>query len=173
MYAVIIYDDFDCAAKANAMFERAAYRADEVLPWTVRPWRLDMLTAPLTADAALTDAAAAHVVLLSLRHPSSLSAWVLDWLEQWAAYRHVQDAALAVWDGGDGDTLSATATPELSQFAERHGLSLIFGGVRPAEDDTAGLALTLGEREVLMTPTLRSILEGAPSQPTSDWGINE
>jgi hypothetical protein len=87
MNAVIIYDDFDCAAKANAVFERAAHCADDALPWTVKPWRLDLLNSPLTAEAALEDAADAHLVLLSLRHPSSLPAAVLDWLEQWAARR--------------------------------------------------------------------------------------
>ncbi len=43
MNAVIIYDDFACAAKAKVMLERAAHRVDAASLWTVKPWRLDML----------------------------------------------------------------------------------------------------------------------------------
>ncbi len=35
MNAVILYDAAACAAKAIAMLERSAHRADEVLSWTV------------------------------------------------------------------------------------------------------------------------------------------
>jgi hypothetical protein len=173
MNAVIIYEDFDCAAKANAMFCSAAHRADEALPWSVKPWRLDLLNRPLTADAALTDAAEAHLVLFSLRRPSSFPAWVLEWLEQWAERRQVQDAALAVWDGGNGDTLSATAAHALTQFADRHGVSFIFGDAGPVEDDLPVLVCDLGEGAPEMTPTLKSIREYAPLVPASDWGIQD
>jgi len=173
MNAVIIYEDFDCAAKANAMFRSAAHRADQALPWTVKPWRLDLLNRPLTADAAMTDAADAHLVLFSLRRPSSFPAWVLKWLEQWAERRQVQDAALAVWDGGNGDTLSANATHALSQFADRHGLSFIFGDAGPVEDDLPVLVCDLDARATEITPTLRSLLERAPLVPASDWGIQD
>ena len=128
MNAVIIYDDLACAAKAKVMLEGAAHRADATLLWIVKPWRLDMLMRPNTADAALTDAADAHLIVLVLHQPWLLSEWLQDWLAQWAARRQVQDAALALWDGGSGDALSATAAPDLSQFAGRHGLSFIFGG---------------------------------------------
>jgi uncharacterized phage-like protein YoqJ len=43
MNAVIIYDEFDYATKANAMLERAAHRTDETTHWSVKPWRVDML----------------------------------------------------------------------------------------------------------------------------------
>ena len=35
MNAVIIYDEFDYATKANAMLERAAHRTDETTHWGV------------------------------------------------------------------------------------------------------------------------------------------
>ena len=42
MNAVIIYDKFDFAAKANAMLERAAQRTGETVHWKVKPWRADI-----------------------------------------------------------------------------------------------------------------------------------
>ena len=151
MNAVIIYDDFACAAKAKVMLERAAHRADVASLWTVRPWRLDMLMPSLSADAALTDAAEAHLVVLVLRHSLSLPAWVPDWLDRWAKRREVLDAALAVWDGGNGDTLSAYVAPELSRLAGRHGLTFIFRDAGPDEDESATSAAIPQEREVIAT----------------------
>jgi hypothetical protein len=173
MNAVIIYDDLDIAAKAQAALERAAHRADEALLWTVELLRLDMLILPPTAEAALREAAEAHLVVLGVRQAQLLPDWLLDWLEQWATRRQIQDAALALFDGGKGDTLSAPPAPELSQFAERHGLSFIFGDVGPTEDESAVFARRLREREVSVTSTLRHIMD----EPTHDyyrgWGINE
>jgi len=138
MNVVILYDDYVGAAKVKSLFEQAAHRADDALRWIVKPWRLDMLARPLTADAALTDAADAHLLVLGLRQPLAVPGWLPAWLEQWAVYRQVQGAALAVWDEGHGGTLSAAAAPVLSQFAQRHGLSFISGDAAPAEDEDAG-----------------------------------
>jgi hypothetical protein len=151
MNAVIIYDDFGCAAKAKVMLERAAHRADAALLWTVKPWRLDMLMPSLKADAALTDATNAHLIVLVLRHPLSFPAWVSDWLDLWAKRREVLDAALAVWDDGNGDTLSASAAPELSRLARRHGLTFLFRDAAPDEDESATSAASPHEHEVFAT----------------------
>ena len=124
--AVIIYERFDFAAKAKAMLERAAHETGETTHWSVNPWRVDMLKLPPAAEAARAEAAEAHLIVLAVRQVQSLFPWLADWLERWATCRQVQEAALAVWDGGNTDTLSARATPELLQFAGRHGLSLIF-----------------------------------------------
>jgi hypothetical protein len=127
MNAVIIYNDVARAAKAKAMFERAAHSADFSMHWTVKPWRLDLLKVPGTAEEALADAADAHLMVLALRHPQLFPAWLQDWLKQWATRRQVQDAALAAWGGGNSDRLSAKVTPDLSKFAKHHGLSFISG----------------------------------------------
>lgn len=142
MKAVILYSDFDCAVKAKVMLECAAHRADAALRWTVKPWRLDLL--PLTAEAALADAADAHLMLVVLRHPLFFPGWLLDWLEQWAAGRQVQDAALALLEAGNGGAILATAAPELSHFVERHGLNFIFGSAEPT-----GLESAAGRRHAL------------------------
>ena len=122
---MIIYDDFTLAAKANAMLKRVATRANETLPWSVMPWRLDILKLAPAAGAALAEAVTAHLILLALRQAQSFAAWLLDWLERWAGCRQVLEAALIVWDGGNADVLSARPIPELLEFTGRHGLSLI------------------------------------------------
>lgn len=173
MNAVIIYDKFDFAAQANAMLERAAHRAGETAHWSVKPWRVDILKLPPAAEAALAEAAEAHLIVLALRQVQSFLPWLVDWLERWAACRQIQQAALAVWEGGSADTLSARAAPGLLQFAGRHGLSLIFDDNALVEDKSSMVASDPHKREVSSAPTLHQILEQPERDYYQHWGINE
>lgn len=137
MNAVIVYDDNTIAAKAKAMLDRAAWRADEALCWNVKPWKFEMLLWSPTAAAVLDDARTAQLLVLAIRDPAAPPSWLLDWLEQWALQRHVPEAALAVFDGRHGDSLSAPPTRAWSQFAERHGLCFIVDDVLPEGDEAA------------------------------------
>jgi len=67
MNAVIVYDDVAFASKAQAMLGQAAHRADAGLPWSLKPWRLELLILPPTAARALQDAAEAHLLVLAVR----------------------------------------------------------------------------------------------------------
>jgi hydrogenase maturation factor HypF (carbamoyltransferase family) len=177
MHAVIIYDEFDYATKAKAMLERAAHRTDKTTHcWSVRLWRVDVLKLPPAAEAALAEAVEAHLIMLAVRQVQSLLPWLMDWLERWATRRQIQEAALAVCGGGSADTRLARATPELSQFAGHHGLSLIFDGNALVEDKSSMVASNLQKPEDSLTPTRQHILE----QPVRDdyehwehWGLND
>ncbi len=133
------------------MLERAAHRVNEFLPWTFKPWQMEKLARPLIAEAALADTADAHMVVVSLCHDRALPGWVMDWLEQWAARRRVQDAAVAAWDGRNGDILQADAAPELSVFALRHGLSFLSSDADVMEPDFALLSSNMREGDALLT----------------------
>jgi hypothetical protein len=172
MKAMIIYDDFALAAKADAVLTSAAYRSGEAAQWNVKPWGVDMLHLSPAAAEALTDGADAHLIVFALRQRESLSVWLFDWLEQWAAHRQVQEAALAVWDGehSGGGTMAAV---ELSQFAQRHGLTFIFDEDRSVEAESAVFASGRHEREVALTPVMVNILEQPEHSGYRHWGINE
>jgi hypothetical protein len=156
---VIIYDTFALAAKAKAMLDRAAHRTGDIMRWSVTPWRADRLKVPREADAALAEAAEAQLIVLAVRQVQSLFSWLADWLERWARCRRVREAGLAVWDGENADIRSARATPELSQFARRHGLSLISDTTALLEGTSPMFASDLHKREVSLTPTHQHILE--------------
>ena len=152
MNAVIIYDEFDYATKAKATLERAAHRTDEITHWSVRLWRVDVLKLPLADEVALAEAVEAHLIMLAVCQVQSLLPWLMDWLERWATCRQLQEAALAVWGGESADTRLARATPELSQFAGHHGLSLIFDDNALVEDKSSMYASNLQKREVVFAP---------------------
>jgi hypothetical protein len=172
MRAVIIFDNFDFAAKANAMLAGVAYSADEGAQWDVRPWHAGKLEQSGPAVEALIEAASAHLILLAFRQQKPLPSTMLNWLETWAASRLVPDAALAVWDGGDVGALSRPVASELCQFAERHGLSFIFDSGDSVGRDATTFVIDLHEREVAVTPTLLSIRD-VVERGYSHWGINE
>ena len=173
MNAVLVYEDSIVAGTAKAMLEHAAQAMGEPAHWSIKPWCLDMLQLPPVAEAALAEAAEAHLIVLAMRQAQSVLPWLVDWLEQWARCRQVREAALAVWDVGNGETGSARATPELSRFAGRHGLSLLFDDNAPVEHESSMFGSDLHEREVSMTPTLEHILEQPVRRDYQHWGINE
>ena len=161
---VIIYDKFDFAANANAMLKGTAHRTDATMHWSVKPWRVDMLELAPAAEAALVEAADAHLIVLAMREVRSLLPWLMGWLERWATRRQIQEAALAVWDGGCAGTRLARATPELSQFAGHHGLSLIFDDSALIKDKSSMVASDQ------MPP---HILEPPGRDQFQNWGVND
>jgi len=139
--ALIIYTDFLSAAKANATLECSAKNADFSVRWNIRPWRVDLLKFPSTAEEALTEALDAHLIVFAGRHAQWLPTWLHDWLEHWAKCRWIEQAALAVFGVEQVAKLSTLATLNVQDFAKSHGLTVICDDssveedvpVRPAE----------------------------------------
>ena len=173
MNAVILYDEFEIAAKTHAVLTQATRRADAAVPWTIHPLRMDMLMRPPAAADALQAAAAAHLIVIAVCNQAELPSRLLNWLETWARHRDVHDAALAVFQDRNGDVLSTPPTPALAEFAERHGLCFLFGDAEPHEEEGAAMLNDLHEREVAMTSTLAHIMEQAPKHDYGMWGIND
>ena len=154
MNALIIYESFDFATEAKATLERVTRQTDEATRWRVNLWRLDELKLPPAIEAALAEAMTAHLIMFAVNHVESLLQSLFDWLERWARGRQIQEAALAVWDVGHADKRLAQVPPELSQFAQRHGLSLICGRHAPPN-------------EVVKQPVL------ADDHHWRHWGLND
>ncbi len=172
--AAIIYDNFDLATGAKATLERAVQGAGEDnqrTQWSTRVWRANLLALPEFANAALTEAADAHLLVLALREAQSTSFPLMNWLERWAKCRHEPDAALALWDGGS--RLPATEIAELSRFAQQHGLSFILDNNRLVASDLAVLEQDLRIRELSVTATLQQILDQPTYASYRGWGIND
>lgn len=130
MNVVIIYDHLGLAVRANAMLARTAARAGALGEWSVKPWRLDFVSLPLTADTAVAEAAAADLVVLALRDPAVRPPWLDDWLESWAETRGVEGAALALFaDAADDHGAVPGAVQDFSQFTVRHGLDFLVANV--------------------------------------------
>ena len=126
MKALIIYKDLASAAEVNIILQHSAHNVNFVVQWSIRPWRMDMLRFPPSAEAALTDARDAHLIVFAGCCAQSFPFWLEHWLKHWAKCRQIEDAALALFCEGNADTPSMSAILELSQFATRHGLSFIF-----------------------------------------------
>ncbi|MGC9943544.1 MAG: hypothetical protein ABSE48_17085, partial [Verrucomicrobiota bacterium] len=135
MKALIIYDDFAATVKANAALQHSVRYSDVSVQWNITLWRVDMLKCSPAAETALTEAIDTHLIVFVGRCAQSPPSWLEHWLEHWAKCRQIEDAALAVYCEGSSDPLSLPATLELSQFAMRHGLNVLF-------DDEMTIALS-------------------------------
>jgi hypothetical protein len=170
MKALIIYEDFACAEKANVTLQCSAQSADVRVQWNVRPWRVDMLKFPPTAEAALTEAMDAHLIVFVGRGAQSLSLWLQDWLEHWAKCRQIKDAALAVIGAGNAEVISSQS--DLSQFAKRHGLSFIFDD-RGVIQDSLFHTESFQKSEPDVSLFMPLTLDKGTQDSYRGWGINE
>ena len=170
MKALIFYDDLDCALNTKGILRDASHHSGETVQWTIRPWRLNMLQFSPTAEEALKDAADAHLILFAVRHAPSLPAWLMDWLDRWAALRQRPDAALAVIADGSDKASVAQATVELSRFARRYGLTVIRDDTCEIDAKSTVLNPGLTESDSLALPIFRRAPDNAADR---NWGINE
>jgi hypothetical protein len=150
MKAFIIYDNFATTLKANAALRHPTRYSDVSVQWNITLWRMDMLKCPPAAETALTEAIDTHLIVFVGRCAQSLPSWLGHWLEHWAKCRLIEDVALAVYCEGGHDALSSPTSLELSQFALRHGLAVVF-------DD--GLATASSHSEDGL-----SLIEGGPQE---------
>jgi len=81
MKALIVYQDFAFALQANAALQHAVQYSDVWVQWNIRPWRVDLLKFPPSADEALADAADAHLIVFGSRCAQSFPFWLQEWLE--------------------------------------------------------------------------------------------
>jgi hypothetical protein len=170
MNAFVIYADLSSFARANNALQHSAQNTDFAVRWNISPWRVDMLKFPPTAEDALTEAIDAHLIVFAGRSAQSLPFWLQDWLERWAKYRRVEDAALAVIGTGTKEAL--TSQSDLSQFAERYGLSVIFRDRDVIEDSLFQIesSQTLKSNRSLLVP---QTLDKGTQDSYRGWGINE
>lgn len=125
MKAVIIYQNPQTAEEARSALQRAAGFPPTHIQWTIRPWRTDMLKFQNTSEEALVDAMDAHLIVFVDDCALLMPSWLQDWMENWAIRRHVGSAALALMRHGNAGLFVPSVTPQLAQFARRHGLSII------------------------------------------------
>ena len=161
--AVIIYYNCGFATKAYQLLKRATSGTNEPTQWRVKPWRVDVLKLSPANEEAMAEMSGAHLIVLAVFEAQSLLPWLIDWLEWWATRRQIQEAALAVWEGANADARMARATPELSRFVGRHGLSLILNDAM-GDDESSMFGRDPRPREVDLFPRLQNYQR---------WGINE
>jgi len=172
MNAFVIYHDLSSFARVNNSLQHSAQNTGFAVRWKIRPWRVNMLKFPPTAGDALTESIDAHLIVFAGRTGRSFPFWMQDWLEQWAKYRQIKDAALAVIGAGNKEAVSSQF--DLSKFAKRHGLSFIF-------DDRGVIKDSLFHEGSLQKPKhsessiLLQLLDTKPRDEDRfrQWGINE
>jgi len=168
--AAVIYDDFDYAARAAALLDRAAIRTDEALRWDIKPWRLDLLKPSALGDAALAETIDADLIVVALSEIHLLPDTLLEWLEHWAERRQIKNAALmALCPEEAAGPRSPWA--RLKEFAEWHGLPFLGCRNLGEDGDSMDFVHRMWQRKPPVVPEL-PWSTGQPRTPRH-WGINE
>ncbi len=165
--AVILYDETASGFRAKDLCDRLALGLAGDVELRVNVWRTDVLKNPIEATLALSEAAAADLVVLALRSTTLVSTLVRQWLEDWGAAQHVEEAALVVLGGGAGDVLSPLGARQLQDFAASHGLKCFC----QHEQALPGLDAGSGDARPHAVPVVPSL----PEFPGSyfHWGLND
>jgi hypothetical protein len=125
MKAVVICDDFAFAAKANATLQRIGNTAAVNVRWRTTCWPMNALNDSRMAELVLVEALDAHLIVFPAQRAQVLPPWVYNWLGQWAHWRTIEDAALAVIRDESLVELAVQVSPELCSFVREHGLNFI------------------------------------------------
>lgn len=173
MKALIIYDDFASAMRANLALQHLARNADLAVQWNVSPWQIDMLKFSLTAEEALAEALDAHLIAIASRSAKSSTFWFQGWLEHWAKCHQIDGAALALFRVGHPEGLAASAISEFSNIARRHGLSLILDDGRSGKGQHNFIEHSLDRQKLLASKPVMPIVDEQVHHSHSCWGINE
>jgi hypothetical protein len=168
--AAVIYDDFDFAARAAALLERAAIHTDEAMQWDIKPWRLDLLKPSALADAALDETIDVDLIVVAASRTHLLPDELLEWLEHWAVRRRIADAALLVLC--PEETAGPTSLGDrLKEFAEWRGLPFLDCRNLRDDEDPRDFVHRRWQQKQPVIPAAQWPTDQL--RATRHWGINE
>jgi len=136
MKAMVIYDSFVLAAKANSLLQSAAGKSSCELEWDIKPWRANLLNLPGFMDEARAEGNEARLIVIALENLNSLPFWLEQWLEEWAVERKFEEAALAVLSPDPRGNLAFF--PQAYRLASRQGLTFIYQPQQAGEAGCSG-----------------------------------
>lgn len=164
MKAVVIYDDFELVANATALLELVSpppeETAEEAVRWKVKSYVLEKLKQGTVAEAVLSEAAEADLVVVAMNKTKFLPGWMMYWLESWARRRRVVDPAFVVLGGGCDTWVTPSAARELRQFAKRHGLSCNCDDGASVDDQPVNVIRNECGEELFPEPLSRGMAAG-------------
>jgi hypothetical protein len=170
--AVIIYDEFDSAAHATTLLERAALRTGEAIKWDIKPWQCDVLQQPTLAALTIAVAANADLIVLAVQRTHFPPAELLDWLKNWAQHRRIEDAAVLTLHADIGSHRSK-AWNEIKAFLEQHHLTFLGSHQLPTHKHSTSFIHRWHQHKQLAAPSpqLLSMDERRPAP--RPWEIKE
>ena len=123
--AVVISDDPALLSKADAALQRVGRQPNVEAHWNVISLSIGALNDDAIAGKSLVEAADAQLIVIPAQHAWDIPVYLREWLEQWAALRQVQDAALAILSYEVNAGFTKRVSPELTRLAQKHGLNFI------------------------------------------------
>ena len=173
---LLVYEDFTTGLQARLAFERVERRFESAADFKVDLWKLALLREPALLEEAVTEAARADLVFLSVHgRGGRLPALAHGWLGRWFERCFGRPCALVVLLEALAGTAPAMnpASDSLRAAALAAGVDMFLCTAPPLQTERPS-ALDQLQPPPDGLPSLplqsRSHLD---SQPYSHWGINE
>jgi len=119
---VMIYEDFECGKRAMRIYDYLVANLGSEFTFDHQMWKFDVLKLPKLREMAVSDAAAADIILVSTRQGEELPTPVKTWVDSWLPMGCEAIALVALFDGeperagGAFQYLSAVACKAGIQF---------------------------------------------------------
>jgi hypothetical protein len=167
MQGVLVYEDLETGTRAKDVCDHLLYQIEVDTEIDLALWRFDMLRDPDVNKRAVSQAAAADIIVLSVHDGSDLPPEVKLWLRRWLENKP-----------GDGHSVLIVSLDQSSQ--EQSGETRILASLRTMVE-SAGVDLIphYGElkNNIARSAEAKNSLfsEGIGRQPASyeHWGLNE
>jgi hypothetical protein len=162
---LIIYDDFDLAAKTSITLRRAAKNSNVSILWNIKVWRTDIIRLRPFNEVALQDGIEAQLIIFALNPAETLPIGLSEWLEMWAEQRQIPDVTLAA--------ASQENNSELSIFASRNGLNFITDVSLDQKNGMDLIAMFLPASKPAVSIFQPRFITEKLQAAYRGWGINE
>jgi hypothetical protein len=170
----LAYEDFPTGIHALRTFD-AVFLEDGDYPGrdTHMVWKFDLLKIKRLREAAIREAARAHMVIISAHGTGDLPPAVREWMEGWVNARGERPGALAVMlDGGTSDPTDRFAMESHLEACGRRARMDYFIQRVPGRHRLQGEDLgTTTDRDWRAFETLTQTPPNSPGSP--GWGLND
>jgi hypothetical protein len=167
---VIAYNDLPAARRAMRMLADLDKGLGDDIEFQPSPWPFELIMDPGWREAALSDAIAADILILTTNAPGPLPLAVERWVEFVTSQKRGTDAAVVALFGSEEnpEEIGSLRLAAIRTVAERTGLDF-FAPAAHAELNER--VRSIQQRAETVTPLLWEILRSA--HPPPRWGINE
>lgn len=161
---LIVCEDFATAVRAKCALDLLPDPALADAGLSTRLWKIELLSEPLFQEQAAIEAAAAHVIVLSVHGRTALPNAALGWMNRWLVHKEARPYALCVLLDTEIGTTGAEnpVTGCVRKIADAAG-SDFFCGFYTAQQSDAGSA----NERVTGKPPLSVVLQDPPNQTNS------
>jgi hypothetical protein len=169
---VVAYEDTSTRNRALLLYDHLSAQLADDYDFQCTWWKFDHLCSHTLREQAADAAAAANMVMISLRSGHILPPLARIWIETWLSQKEIRKSALVglVEERQDSDPATSPVARYLERIARKAKMDFFIHGFATANEPEECSLDTITERARKVTPLMQGILDYR--LPTPKWGLN-